>query len=512
MKKSLCAVLAVILVIGVLAGCTNAGPETKQESADGSSGEIQRLTFSQNTDTQDIEPYNGTSTNSATITFQMFNALTRTDTDGKVIGDLAESFQAVDDVTWQFKLKKGVKFHNGEDFNAEAVKFSVERMINPENKFQLAPDFSILKEAVIIDENTVNIVTKNSYNGLPLRMIYLVMVPPKYIKEKGNDYFRKNPVGTGPFKFKEYVKDDHVTLTVNDQYFKGASKIKELVFKPIPEEASRIAALEAGEVDLVTGVSSSQVERLKKNQNLEVVSFPTTRAVYIGFNMLNNPVVQKRAFRQALNYAVDVDSIIKNVLDGQGKRLATVFLDHFQGYTSDVKPYPFDQAKAKELLKESGYNNEPLTLVISSALGSLKEVAETVSSQLRQVGVNVNVVQKENALLRTELAAGKIDPLFFYTFGGPYNSADLISKVAFGTKERYSTYWNKDMDDLRSKAISVIDMKESNALWKQFQEIFKDDAPAIFLYQQYGITAYSKKLKNYKPRMDELVLFDNISN
>jgi len=481
------------------------------EGGSGAAGEIERLVFAQSADTQAIEPYNGTSTNSATINFQMFNALTKTTPDGEVIGDLAESFEAIDDYTWQFKLKQGVRFHNGEPFNAETVKFSVERMLNPEKNFGLAADFAFIKEVQIVDEYTVNIVTHEPSNGVPLRLIYLVMTPPQYIAEVGDEEFAKKPVGTGPFKFREYVKDDHVTLVRNDDYFGGPSKIKELVFRPIPEEASRIAALEAGEVDLITGLSVTQAKRLAENPDYVVENFPTTRVVYIGFNMRSDTIVQSKEFRQALNYAVDVDSIIENVLEGNGKRIATIFLDHFQGYSDEIEPYPYDPEKAKELLAKSGYNNEPLTLVISTANGNLKEVVETVADQLRKIGVNVTVMDKENALLRQELAAGEIDPLYLYAIGGPYNSAELISRIGFGTQQRYSTYWNAEMDDLRQRASSTQDLAQSDALWKEYQEKIKEEAPAIFLFQQYSSLAYNAKLKNFVPRKDELILFDGVS-
>jgi len=504
-KSKVGMMISILLVVAFIAGCAGS-TEADQNSSDKT---INRVTYALASDIGTTEPYNGLDADS--YLFQVFSPLTRPDKDGNVVGDLAETFSAVDSVTWEFKLRQNVKFHNGEAFNADAVKFSIDRLLNPEYNFGFAADYELIKEVKAIDEFTVHIVTKEPFNLLPLRLLYLSIVPPKYIEEHGNEYFAEHPVGTGPFEFKEYVKDDHVTLTAYQDYYNGAPAIDELIFKPIPEEASRIAALEAGEVDLIQGVSSSQIERLEKNEKLEVVSFPTTRSIYIGFDTVNNPVTKNKAFRQALNYAVDVDSIIENVLDGKANRLATVFLSHFKGYTDEVTPYPHDTAKAKELLKEAGYNNEPLTVVAPTGINNSKEVAEAVANQLREVGVSVTVVQKEYGLFREEIAAGQPDPLFLFGFGGAFNSAEQISRVGFGSGQRISAYANPELDELRVKAAAAVEDAEADALWKEFQIKFHEEAPAIFLYQQYSTAVYNKKLVGWQPRKDEMILFDGAS-
>lgn len=505
------AVFAAALAAGLLTGCANASlPSTGEEDDGAATGSGKsRITFALSTDINSTDPYNGT--DATQFFLKVFSALTKTDESGKVVGDLAESYTTIDDNTWEFKLRKGIAFHNGETFNAEAVKFSVDRMLSPDNKFSFAADFSVIKEAVVVDEHTVRIVTKEPFNGLPLRLTFLAIVPPQYIRDKGDEHFAKNPVGTGPFRFKEYVKDDHFTLTANLDYFGGAPSADEIVFRPIPEEAARVAALEAGEVDIIQGISSNQFERLQRNDKLEVVSFPTTRSVYIGLDTINNPATKRREFRQALNYAVDVDAIIEHVLKGKAKRLSTVFLPHFDGYDKDIEPYPHDLEKAKSLIRQSGYKNEPLTLVFTPALHNSKEVAEAVASQLREAGVNVTATQKESSLFRTEIAAGKADPLFLFGFGGAMNSPELLTRVGFGSGQRISAFANPEFDNLRLKASGTIDPGKAGELWKELQVKFRDEAPAIFLYQQYSTAAYSKRLQGFKPRMDELIDLNTVS-
>lgn len=502
-KKFSVFVLLLVFATVSLAGCS--GSSTK-------SGSASQVTIAQGSDISTLDPHNALGTTTAGVIFHIFNSLTRTDANGKVVGDLAESFSSINPTTWEFKLRKGVKFHNGEPFNAAAVKFSVERMLDPKLKNKLASDFSFIKEVKVIDDSTIQLITKEPFAGLPQRMFYLAIVPPKYIAEKGNEEFIAHPVGTGPYKFKEWVKDDRVVLTANAEYYQGAPKVAQVIFKTIPEDASRIAALEAGEVDIISGVPSSQVERLKGDSKVEVVSAPTSRVMYVGLNSLNNRLLENQKFRQALNYAVDVDSIIKNILNGAGKRIATISVPQYLGYSANVKPYAHDISKAKQLLTEAGYNNEPLVLAVSpGAYQNAKEVTEAVAGQLKQAGVNVTVVEKESGLFRNDLMAGKIEPLYFNGIGGPYASTELLARIGFGTKERYSTFTNPAMDELRQKASATIDEQQAAPIWNQLQEMFIEQAPAIFLYQQYANYGYSKKIKNWAPRLDETILVDGIS-
>ncbi|WP_193065410.1 ABC transporter substrate-binding protein [Oceanobacillus oncorhynchi] len=474
------------------------------------STEIESFTFALPLDTQAIEPFNGTSTTSATVIYQMFNALTRTSPEGEVQGDLAESFERVDDLTWQFTLHENVTFHNGEEFNAETVKFSVERMLDTSKQFGLTSDYLFIDRVEIIDDYTVNIITKEPNNGTPLSLIYLSMVPKEYIEENGDEYFAENPVGTGPFTFQEYAKDTHVKYERYDDYFKGKVNVKELTFKPIPEESSRIAALESGEVDLIADVSINQLNRLEQTENLAVESFPTTRVSYIGFNMRkDSELIQNESFRKALNHAVNVDSIIDNLLEGNGETIPAIFLDHFNGYDSGVEPYAYDVDKAKELLDEAGYNGERLELAIDANSKQLP-VAEAVADMIREIGVDIEVVQKENVLMREEVAAGTISDLYLFNIGGAYNSSELISRIGFGSEQRYSTFFNSEMDELRMAANSEMDEAQSEELWQEYQDEIYDIAPAIFLYQEYASNVLSDVYTNYTPRRDELILLEDI--
>ena len=174
--------------------------------------------------------------------------------EGDLVPLLAESIEALSDTEWEVKLVQDVKFHNGEDFTAEAVKFSFDRMFNPDDPSPSAGRFDTIIEARIIDDHTLHLITAEPDPLVPARISQLDIVPPGYYQEQGRDHFASNPIGTGPYIFKEWVKDDRVVLEANPDYFLGKPKVERVIFKPIPEYSTRLALLRTGEVHLIPNV------------------------------------------------------------------------------------------------------------------------------------------------------------------------------------------------------------------------------------------------------------------
>ena len=247
----------------------------------------------------------------------IFDSLVDRDGDGKIVGALAESWRLLDDRTWQFRLRRGVVFHNGEPFNAEAARFTFQRVLSPEQKSPNRANVAEIERIDVLDEHTLNLVTKHPYAPFLARLIDFPMVPPRYTAEKGNAGLALRPVGTGPFRFVELVKDDHLVVEAFDRHWRGAPRIRRITFKPIPEPFTRAAALRNGEVDLITTMPPNLGRELEKIPGLRVHRVPSTWQIYLGLNAFRKPLSDVRV-RQALNYATDVDSIVKNVLDGNG--------------------------------------------------------------------------------------------------------------------------------------------------------------------------------------------------
>ncbi|HET7342452.1 MAG TPA: ABC transporter substrate-binding protein, partial [Methylomirabilota bacterium] len=303
---------------------------------------------------ENLDPTMNLSSIRAAVGVSMFDSLVGRDRDNKLVPELAESWRTLNDTTWQFRLRRGVVFHDGEPFNAEAVRFTIERVLDPQQKSPNRANIAEIARVEVVDDATVNLVTSKPYAALLNRLVDFPILPPRYTAEKGNQAFALHPVGTGPYRFVSLVKDEQLVVEAFDRHWRGGPAIPRIVFKPIPEPFTRAAALRNGEVDLITTVPPNLARDLEKIAGLRVQRVPSTWDIYLGLNAFKKPLSDVRV-RQALNYASDVDAIIKSVLDGNGRRLEGPFTPQMFGYDANVKGYTHDPARARRLLADAGY-------------------------------------------------------------------------------------------------------------------------------------------------------------
>lgn len=419
-----------------------------------------------------------------------------------IIPGLAESYKQVDPTTWEFKLRKGIKFHNGEPFNADAVVFSVKRIIDPAFKSEQLSFVATLTDAKKVDDYTVRIITSGPDPILPARLTWMKIVPPKYTTENPKDFPNK-PVGTGPYKFVEWKKGSHVTLVANEEYWGGVPKIKDVVIRPIPEEATRLAALKAGEVDLVRGLIPEYVKDVPKAVNIHGLEFP-----WIRINTKKGKLADVRV-RQALNYAVDKETLAKTLYLGYAVPADGQLLTkgHF-GYNPEVKAYPYDPAKAKALLKEAGA--EGLTIELIGESGRWlkdKELIEAVAGQLTEVGLNVKVKILEWSAWLNLLFAGaeKAPDLQFSSHDNVLLDADRTLSAIFHSKGGQAAYANPEVDKLVDSGRTEIDMKKREEMYRKVVKTVHDEAACIFLLNLDDIYGLSKRLE-WTPRLDGRIL------
>jgi peptide/nickel transport system substrate-binding protein len=510
MKKALSMVLVLTMVLSVAAGCSSpAAPpeeEAKPDETVGTTPKFKEVTFATTVDATSLDPRNALGTDTAQILAHVFNSLVKTDENAVVSNDLIESYEIVDDVTWKFKLKDGITFHDGSQLTSADVEYTVSTIKDKEKNFSLAADFSFMTVKVIDDLN-FEIITDEPFPGLLLRLNYMKIIPKAYVEKVGDEAFAQNPIGSGPYRFVERRKDERIVMEAYDNYFDGKPAIDRVTFRIIPEAASRIAALEAGEVDIISAVDSSQVGRLEAMDNIKVVSKATTRVMYIGMNLLQDGPLQDVRVRQAINYAVDKDILINGVLDGHATQIATISTPEYECYDPSILPYEYNPEKAKQLLAEAGYSNGFKTeLVVSQRYIKGLDVCQVIAAQLAEVGIECVVSEIDHSTRRDKLSAGTIEPLYMAGLGGPYADIDMVALLGFNTGGRYSTYANPEFDTLRQKAASTIDSNERQKLYSQLQQYIKDEAPAIFLYQQHGIYAYNTRVVNWQPRVDEMLV------
>jgi peptide/nickel transport system substrate-binding protein len=495
---------ALVLVLALAAGAQPSG----------------KVVIAQGVDPTTLDPHNHEETPAYNVLLNLYDTLLFRDRDLKLIPWLAESWRVVNPTTWEFKIRRNLKFHDGEEVDAEAVKWSLERVSSPELKMRQAPNFTLVDRVEAADKYTVRVHTKKPFptleNQLALRG---AIVPPKYFKEKDMATVARNPVGSGPYRFVKWAKDEAITLEANEQWWGGAPKIKTLVFRPIPEHTTRVAALQAGEADIVTNVPPHLIKQVESDPKLYTSKAPSVRTLFIWVythkydkehklvGPYDGPTKDKRV-RQALNYAVNVDDVIKNVLEGNGIRTATVLTSKHFGFDPKLPPYKQDVARVKQLLTEAGYPNG-VDLVLNSPDGRYlkdKEVAEAIGGQLTKAGIRTQVRTHEwGTYLNQMTYVHGAGPLALIGWGNTTWDADGTLAPLFHSGKLLSNYHNEQFDSLIDEAATTVDPKTRQALYSKALLIFLDEAPAIPLYQQMDIYGVSKRVKFQALSSEQLV-------
>lgn len=535
MKKRLAAVItALSMTVVCLAGCATPGSSEKPASGTPAAQEGQEaqvgqeaqggqktqgtkeggkltVTYAQTKDVDSLDPRNATSTITAAMMAQLYSALVTTDEDYNIVCDAAESYEIIDDCTYKFTLKKGILFHDGEEMTSEDVKYTMDTIRAEGASYKLKSDFSFVY-CEPIDDYTMYIKTDEPNASTLLRLNYIKIIPKHYVEQVGDDEFNAHPIGSGPYKLAEWNKDASIRLEAFDGYFGGRSEIDELVCKVIPEASARIAALEAGEVDLISAVTTSQIARLDSLDNIEVVSKPTTRTAYYTMNAFGDSPVTDLRVRQAINMAIDKEALVQGILDGYGQACGSLALPMFEGYDENVESYQYDPEAAKALLAEAGYpDGFEIEMEGSfSGLSNAADIAQAVGAQLAEVGIKTVIVEKDSNTIKDEYEAKTTSPLTFYSFGGPYNNINLILKCVLGTGERYSAWSDPVYDELIHDIDTAVDPSTSQKAYTAIQQYVYEQAAVVPLYQTHTICAYNKdKISKWSPRADEMLILNN---
>lgn len=447
-----------------------------------------------------------------TVIRNMFDGLVTRTPDMRVVPQMAESWCLIDENTWEFKLRRGIRFHNFEAFTSEDVKFTIERIITERavdgksspRKGLLGPVTGV----TIIDDYTIHINTQEPWPTLIAMLPFHEIVPKAYVEKMGSAYFAEHPVGAGPFRFVEWRKGEHIIMERFDEYYGGSpdippvtpARVKTLIFKPIPETATRVAALKAGECDLIQMVPPHLIKNIEKDPRTRIFSCRGTLSFYIGMNCIQPPFSDRRV-RQAMNHAVNMRAVINTILEGMAVRLPGPLMLGSFGYNHDLKPYEYDPDKAKQLLSEAGFKNG--FEVELDTVQDLNEVALAVSAQLARVGVRANVRLWEWGVLRTRLRAHE-RAMFISSWGDASLDSIGILKPTLHSAGRgnYTGYSNPEVDHLLERAEVGMDADQRKQFFREAQRLIYEDTPWIFGYSMKEIYGARKRVKNWQPIPD----------
>ncbi len=446
----------------------------------------------------------------SSILYNMFDTLLARGPDMKSRPGLALSATNLDEKTWELKLRPNVRFHNGEEFTADAVAFSVERAGDRQRSRQFSR-FSAFAAVTPVDPLTVRVTTKFPYAPLPAILLDAAIVPPKYAREKGDAGFMERPVGSGAYKFVEWKRDERVVLEAFDGFWGSKARFKRVEFRPIKEDSSRLAALKTGAIDAMTNVPPDQVDSLNRNATYEVRTVPSVRVVYMGIQTFKPPFDNVQ-LRRALNYAVDVDAIIKDLLLGHAFRAPAPITKQYIGFDASIKPYPYDPGKAKQLLTEAGYPNG-IDTVLNTPAGRFikdKEVAEALAGQLAKVGIRARVIPDDFSVFLGKYDKRRFDGLYMQSWGNSSFDAEYTLFPLFSSKGRGYYYKNAEVDRAVDQGRSVFDPKKRQDAYSDALRTIREDAPWVFLYQQQDLYGVHRGIA-WQPRSDESILAADMS-
>lgn len=501
MKKRIWIVsLALLFVLSsLLVGCNSNKPNA---------GSGKTLIYGRGADSIGLDPIQQTDGESLKVTRQIYDTLVDyKDENTEIIPGLADSWESsADGLSWTFKLKKGIKFHDGTPFNAEAVVFNFERWMDKSNPYHKGGEFPyyaymfggfkgdkghVIKSVTAVDESTVKI-DLNAPQGPFLNNLAMPsfgIASPTAVKADPVK-FNQNPVGTGPFKFVEWKKNETVTLVKNpDYYVKGLPKMDKLIFKSIPDNAARFTALRSGDIDMMDGLNPDDAKVVEQDKKLKLHKRLGMNVGYLAFNVSKKPLDNPKV-RQAINYATNKPGLIKSFFADLAVPAVNPMPEVLWGFNKNVKDYEYNIEKAKQLLAEAGYPNgfeiefyamtEPRPYMPNG-----KKIAEFMQEDLAKIGIKTKIVTYDWQTYKDRLGKGEHTmALFGWTGdnGDPDNFLYvLLDKDNTRTPDagNISFYKNDELHNILIQAQQSTDQAKRSELYMKAQEIIKQDAPWV---------------------------------
>lgn len=500
-KKWTISLLAVLIVFSLaLAGCS--GGTSTQGSNQGNSSEggdaPQTLTYASTSKVVGLSPIKTNDSVSSRVIEQVYETLFVRDPETMEIKPrLAKSYETPDDKTWVIHLKEDIKFHDGTPFNAEAVKYTFDKFRNPETAAPRASLLEPIKSVKVKDKYTVVIKTKYPYGPLLAALSHTNASIVSPAADKKQDLM-KEPVGTGPFKLKEYVPGDHVTLVKNENYWRGAPELKEVTFKVVPKVSTAISMLQTGEVQFIDGVPAEQLPRLKSMQNVTVEKQSGTPVYYLGFNMKREPM-SELSFRKAVAYAVDRDAWVKQ-LNGLGVKSNSIIGPKVFGYDESAEElgYNYDPEKAKQIIEENGYGDKKIEILVSSDSTQYKDMATIVQEQLKKVGISAEIKMLEWGTFLDVTKKGDFDITFLGWTNSTADGSELLypnlHSDNIGNSNR-TGYSNSEFDKLVNESRTSVDQEVRKKKLQEANALAIKEAPWIPMHHGIVTVAYDKSVK-----------------
>ena len=488
------------------------------------------LVVAQIAEPKSMDPATVTAVNDFRILMNVYDGLVRYRSGTlEVEPGLAESWTISDDgKVYTFSLRQGIKFHDGSPFNAEAVKFNFDRMLVKDHPyaetgpFPLSFFFSAIKETTVVDEYTVRFRMDDPYAPLLSNLAYPtgLIISPDAVKKHGKDVGR-NPAGTGPYQFREWKSNQHVILDQNGNYWDGQAGLKSVVFRPITDANTRVAEMLSGGIDMMVEVPPDNVATFSSNTGYALHEQAGPHLWFLILNLKEGPLQDKRV-RQALNYAINKQALVENVLQNTATVASGPTPAAFSwAYNDALQPYPYDPAKARELVKAAGAEGATLTFYVTEGGSGMLDpvpMGTAIQADLKAIGLNVKIETYEwNTFL------GKVNPGLegkadMAEMAWMTNDPDTLPFLALRTSAwpdqggfNSGYYSNPQVDELLEQARVSTSQTVRAALYKEMQRIVHDDAPWVFVanWKQNAVTG--SNVQNFRLEPSFLLLLHKVS-
>lgn len=445
----------------------------------------------------------------------LYDPLVTRDGNGKLMPALATSWERVDDTTWRFHLRQGVTFQNGEPFDANAVAYTLQQAKMP--KSQSHGSFVALREARVIDDHTVDIVTDGPLAYTPDIMADTFFpVPPKYREQVGADAFAINPVGSGAYRFVSWRRGDRIVLAANEHWWGGQPKTGQLTFWVVPDASSRVSAMLNGEANVAAQIPPLEATRFKGSDVAHVEASKAGVQPIWGGIMYDRPALSDRRVREAINYAINRQAIVDRLLRGYGKPTGQMCTSDLPCFDKVLGVFPYDPEKARALLKEAGVSN--LSLTLNAPIGPVPQSAELtqiIAADLKRVGINTTIQIDEQPIYARKLydfqnRQKDLGDIFLYFFkSGPGAETTLRSLTNSKGDWNWSHFSDPKVDDLWTAVQRDFDDASRAEKLRQMSAEVRADVPWLFLFEPFSLWAVNNKLV-WHVRPDDLINVQDI--
>ena len=469
-----------------------------------------RLIYSQASEAITLDPHDANDIYSRRVITNLYDRLIESTEKAEVIPGLAESWEQIDPLTLKFTLRKGVKFQNGDEFTSEDVKFTFERAVTMPRVSTL---FDMIETIETPDPYTVILKTAQPSGSLihHLTHISASILNKKYAEN--NEAISREPMGTGPYTLEEWRGGSHMLLKRYDDYFRGLAPIEYVELRAVPEENSRVIAIETGEHHIANDIETIGRDLLEGKDDVEMREMSSFGVAYLGINTSKGPL-QDVKVRKAIAMGIDRDTMIEALLGDGVEKANSLLGPGVVGYSSTTKPFDYNPEEAKKLLAEAGYENLELTLLLNDNT-TRRQMSEVIQAQLREIGINIKIEILEWATYLNETGSGESD-LFLLGWTNSSGDADfgmtpILHSSNKGTAGNRSFFDNNEFDELLELAKIELDPVKRAELYAKAQDIMNEEIPLLPLYFLLSSSAIRTNVNGFEQSPIRMHFFFNFS-